>query len=369
MKTKMKFLFRPGALLTAAILISGVLASAQSVSDAQIRKRNFAASEGTTVEIENKYGTILIVPWDKDSVQVSADIFLEAKNNSRLRKLKNDIDVKFAGTQSYIIARTVIGEGSSRIASELRTLSNTLSSKSSVEINYTVYLPGYVNLVLINKFGDIYIDDLAGDVDIELSNGVLKANSLGGSANIELSFARGTIRSLGTATANLSYGELTLGKVNQLDLVSKSSEIDIDTAGVMKIESRRDRINLKKAEYLFGNSSFTDVIVGEFTREADCEMKYGRIEIDRVSADFSRIDINSDYTDITLRVHPAANYLLDIIHNEKAVLQLPDKITDLRTLQSGDELFTTEGVVGIRNVNRHISIRAQQKCYIIISSR
>ena len=372
MKKKMKFLFRPGALIAAALLISGVFASAQSASDAQVRKRTFGVADGTTLEIENKYGTILIVPWTKDSVQVRADIFLEAKNNSRLRKLKNDVNINFAGTRSYIIARTVIGEGSSRVASELRALSNTLSSKSTVEINYTVYLPEYINLVLINKFGDIYIDNLEGDVDIQLSNGVLKANHFNGRANVDLSFARGTVRSMGTASANLSYGELTVGAVRQLDLVSKSSEVEIDTAGVVKIDSRRDKIWIEQVEYLYGHGSFTDVEVGSLSREADCMMKYGKLVIEQVQSAFTEIDIESDYTDVTLNVAPATSYRLDMIHNEKAVVDLPGNNAQLTTKPTGEDFLTTEGSVGPTrsgDPGKYISIRAQQKCYIIIRSR
>ncbi len=49
-----------------------------------------------------------------------------------------------------------------------------------MEINYMVYVPAHMDVVLNNKFGDIYMDDLDGQVDIELSNGVLKANRLEG---------------------------------------------------------------------------------------------------------------------------------------------------------------------------------------------
>lgn len=372
MKKKMKFLFRQGALIAAGLLISGVFASAQSVSDAQVHTRTFGVVDGTTLEVENKYGTILIVPWTKDSVQVRADIFLEAKNNSRLRKLKNDVNINFAGTRSYIIARTVIGEGGSRVASELRALSNTLSSKSTVEINYTVYLPEYINLVLINKFGDIYIDDLDGEVDIQLSNGVLKANHFSGRANVELSFARGTIRSMESASANLSYGELTVGSVRQLDLVSKSSEVEIDTAVVAKIDSRRDKIQINQIEYLFGNGSFTDVEVGSLSREADCTMKYGKLVFGKVQSAFEEIDIESEYTDVTMNVATEAGYKLDLLRNEKVIVDLPDNNAQLTTQTAGEEFLITEGTVGTTGTadpGKYISIRAQQKCYIIIRSR
>lgn len=369
MKKKRSFLFNPKLLLTAAFLAAGLILSAQSVSDAQYRKKSYRVSSETTLEVENKYGTILIVPWNKDSVQITADIFLEAKSSSKLRKLKNDVEVTFRGNENYIIARTRIGDGGSRIVSELRALSNTLVSSSTVEINYTIYLPTYINLVLSNKFGDIYIDDLQGDVDISLSNGSLKANHLYGNSQIELIFAKGMIRHLGTTNLRMSYGDLSVGQVEQLDLISKSSELIIETAGVVKMESRRDKIRLNEVEYLYGNSSFSDVTIKDFIREADCEMNYGELNIENILPDFSRINVVSDYTDITLFTSAENMFSLDVLHNEKAIVNLPGNNTDLKTLKTGDEFLRTEGIIGDIKTQKRISIRAEHKCYISISIR
>lgn len=368
-RMKRKRLFRPGRLFTAAALAACVLASAQSVTDSRSERASFKASLETTLEVENKYGTILIVPWNKDSVQVTADVFLEAKNSSRLRKLKNDVRISFTGNSTYILARTIIGDGSSRVAAELRTLSNTLGAKSSVEINYTIYLPDYINLVLTNKYGDIYIDDLSGDVDIDLSNGALKANSFSGSSDITLLFAKGSIRNMGTASLDLSYAELDVNNVNQLDLISKSSELQIDTAGVIKIESRRDKLRFGEVEYLYGNSNFTDISINDFIREADCELKYGSLSIDKVLPDFTNILLESDYTDITLYFSQNSAYQLNIVYNEKAIVRLPERNADLVTRQRGEDYRLVEGRVGQADTSKRLKIRADHKCYINVSTR
>lgn len=367
MKKARKYLFRPRSLLIAVFLCTGILVTAQTVSDASARKKSYKVTPESTVEVENKYGTILIVPWNKDSVQITADIYLEAKNNSKLRKLKNDVNVTFAGSSNYIIAQTRIGKDGSRVASELRTLSNTLVKSSTVEINYTIYLPQYVNVVLDNKFGDIFIDDLEGDVDISLSNGALKANHFSGNSQVELVFAKGFIRQMDNANVKLSYAELEMGHVNQMDLVSKSSELEIDTAGIVKMESRRDKIHFKEVEYLYGKSSFTDITVDDFIREADCDMNYGRLDINNLLPGFSSIKIDSDYTDVTLSTSAESSYFLDILHHEKAILNLPEKQSDLVRNRTGEEFFTTEGNVGGAGSEQRITINAKHKCFINIT--
>ncbi len=369
MKTKKRFPFNPGLLLFAFLVIHGSLASAQHVSDSRSKKETFGVTPESTLEIENKYGTILIVPWDKDSVQITADIYLEAKSYSKLKSLKNDVRISFSSSRNYIIARTIIGDEGSRVVSELRALSNTLGTGSVVEINYTVFMPQYMNLVLSNKYGDIYIDDINGDVDISLSNGVLKANSLTGNNSVELIFSKGAIRNLGNTSLTLSYADLELSHVSQLDLVGKSSELRIDTVGVMKIDSRRDGISLGEVEYLYGVSSFSDIKISTFIREADCNLKYGSFRIDNVRQEFSRINLDSDFTDILLYFKDNSAYLVDILYNEKAIVNLPGGNSGLETRKTGEEFYSVEGYVGNNKTDKRLSIKADHKCYITISNR
>lgn len=366
---KKRLRFKQAFLLTFLLGIALPGVNAQGVNHRQTIKRSFPVSMESTFELENKYGTILVVPWDKDSVQVTADLFLEAKNSSKLRKLRNDIDVSFSATTYYIIVRTLFGDDNSRIISEIRALGNTLNTNSTVEVNYTIYVPDQIDLVLDNKYGDIFIDDVYGNIDITLSNGALKANHIYGNARIDLSFGTGMIRNLGNSTLTLSYAELDLGSVRQLDLISKSSELTADTVGVIKVDSRRDRMVLGKTEYLYGTTSFTDIRITEFIRESDCYMKYGKLTIEQVLPGFSRINIDSDYTDISLVFDPESTYDVDILYSEKAMVSLPDRDATLNTSARGDAIFNTTGFVGNVANESLLKIRAMNKCYINISSR
>ncbi len=363
-----RYHFKPRLLLVCLFLGSGIHLASQTVTHQQQKKKDFPVTRETTLEIENKYGTILVVPWDKDSARVTVDIFLEARNSSKLRKIRNDIDVSFSATPHYIVARTTIGEGSSQVVSELRALTNSLSSRSSVEINYTVYVPDYIDLVLDNKFGDIYIDDVEGDIDISLSNGALKANEFKGNSTVDLTFAKAMIHKMGNASLSLSYSEMKLGSVNQLDLVSKSSELDIDTAGVLKIDSRRDHLSMGQVDYLYGSGSFTSIGITSFIREADCYLKYGRISVDHVNPSFARINIESDYTDIILNFEGLMGFDVDITHNDKAELTLPKEKMNLETSRVGDELLETRGYYGVKHAEKYLNIEALHKCYIRISA-
>ena len=361
-------LFRQGRLLILLALLHGTIAMAQDHTDKHSVSRRYPASLETTLEVQNKYGKIQVATWDKDSVAIEVDIFLTESNSSKLRKLKEDIRIDFTGTKSYIIAKTMIKSESGRIASELKSIGNTISgSNKRIEINYMVYLPVYMDVVLQNKFGDIYMDDLDGQADIALSNGVLKANRLLGNSTIALSFANGMIKSLGSSNLKLSYSDLVLDEVSQLDLSSKSSKLNVDSVNVLKIDSRRDKLYFKHVEYLYGKSSFTQVWIYDFLRESDLYMKYGELTIEHVMPDFSKIFVESDYTDMTLYFDRESSFTFDILHHEKSVLRLPGSEVFKEETSSGKDHYNTKGSLGKGDSMGQVQIDAIQKCLINIS--
>jgi hypothetical protein len=361
-------LFRPLLLMILLALMPLTFTAAQDHTDQRQLTRSFPASVETTLEIQNKYGKIQVVPWEKDSVKVEVEIFLTESSSSKLRKLKEDIHINFTGTNSYIIASTVIDSERGRIASELKSISNTITgSNKRVEINYMVHLPMFMDVVLRNKFGDIYMDDLDGQVDIELSNGVLKANRLRGNAVLSLSFANGMIRSLGSANLKLSYSDLVVNEVSQLDLVSKSSKLNVDSVNVLKMDSRRDKLNFKHVEFFYGQSNFTQVWIYDFLRESDIYMKYGELTMEHVMPGFGKIYVESEYTDMTFYFDRAATLEFDILHHEKSILRLPGTEVLKEDTPSGKDYYKTVGTMGTGDPTGQLVLDALQKCFINIS--
>ncbi|MEN8158284.1 MAG: hypothetical protein ABFS10_15130 [Bacteroidota bacterium] len=399
MRTMNQFLFRsakrglspglvPKLLLAAGLLVllqgilPGTTLSAQDRTARRSLSKQFQVSRESTLEVQNKYGKIQVVTWEKDSVSLEVDILLTESSTSKLKKLKEDISIGFSQNNGHYIARSKFKSEKGRIASELKSVSHTISGANQhVEINYTVHVPVYLKLVLSNKFGDIYMDDHQGHTDIELSNGVLKANQLKGTTNISLSFARGMVKSMESGTMKLAYSDMTLDVASQLDLESKSSSLNADSVNVLKINSRRDKLHIQRVEYLYGNSNFTQLWIYDFLKESNLYMKYGKLTIEHIIPEFSKIHVESEYTDLSLYFDEKSSYAFDILHHEKTVLRLPvDKIRVSEAVSGKEHLRTTgvkvgeggrgsEGVRGGEDPSGKVTIDALQKCFIILSTK
>lgn len=368
MRTMIHTLCRSTGLLLLLALLSGTTVSGQDHNSKLNLSKEFPVTRETTLEIQNKYGKIQVVNWEKDMVQIDVEIRISESSASKLKKLKDDISIDFTGTKSYIVAKSQFKSESKRLASELKSVSTTLSgSNKHVEIDYMVSMPAYMDLELNNKFGDIYMDDHSGDLKISLSNGAIKANRLDGNTSISLKFANGIINTLGSAKLELTYSDLTLGNAGQLDMTSKSSKLNADSVNVLKIDSRRDNLFFQRVEFLYGTSNFSEVWIYDFLRESDLSMKYGKLTVEHVIPSFSKIYVKSEYSDITLLFDEQCIFDVDVLHHEKAVVRLPDHLKKSTEAQQGEDYLRTHGESEDQESTARVSIDALQKCFINLS--
>jgi hypothetical protein len=136
---------------------------------------------------------------------------------------------------------------------------------------------------------------------------------------------------------------------------------------VLKINSRRDKLHFERVEFLYGNSNFTQVTVYDFIREADVYMKYGKLTMENVVPGFSKIYVESDFTDVSLMFEENSTFEVDILHHEKATLQLPYNQMTAEESFEGEEHYRTRGQLGDDAGRSKVTIDALQKCYIKLS--
>jgi hypothetical protein len=298
--------------------------NAQTFSNNKSVSHTYKVSPETTVEINNKYGKIHVIPWDKDSVSVTATLNVSSNNLTRLEKVKNSIDFKFSFTKYFISVFTDFGSSSSQIMTELKSLSDAIiSGPNQIEINYLVYCPAGINLNLINKFGDIYIDDMTGKLKVSLSNGDLKINSLTGEAQIDLAFGSGIINSIKDGQLTVSYSDLKIKDAAKLTIDSKSSSVDIDDADYIKLTSRRDKYFINNVENFYCNSELSQIEIEKLLCETDCNMKWGSLSLSDMQKKFCNINLNSEYTDINITLPLGCSYEADIFYPDGATANFP----------------------------------------------
>jgi hypothetical protein len=362
-----RLIFSSYVLLATFLSVVAPGAGAQTYTDRQNIVRTFPATPETRLDLANKYGTVHVVPWGKDSVHIEIDLFIKSSSTSKLEKLKKSVDFEFTGTRYYIIAHTSFRSRGLSFFSDLKEI---IPSKNEVRINYSVHVPQGINITITNKYGDIYIDDMKGSVSVNLSNGDIKANNLQGESNISLNFGNGIINAMNHARLNIAYADLEIQQVKQLNIESKSSKIRIREAGVMKTVSRRDKYTVSRIDNMLGESWFSEVWLYRLDEEINYSPKYGAVKVDSISNGFSLININSENADLSMVFNRKTGYELEVLKHDDVILQLPAEYGELQVVDQEEEAIHLKGRVGPPTAGTSkVKITAPRKCIINLQIR
>jgi len=344
------------------ILLAPRLATGQSYSEKRTFQKNFRVNGEMSLEISNKYGTIHLTTWNKDSVAIRAEIEASASSQSKLGKMFEGINVSFSESNYQIIAQTDFTQSIGMLFESFKGMtSKIIPYETRVQINYFVSLPENLNLKIVNKYGDIYMENNSADIKISLSNGSLKANMLNNASSLTLSFCDATINKINKAKIDASFSEVVIGESDNLSISSVSGRFELKQAGKIHADSRRDKFFFGILLSLDGDSYFTDFRIEELKNELNMITKYGSLNADLIDKGIQAISLNTSYTDINLSFDPAASYNLDIRHINSS-LTTPEKNASLekKVINEEKKENMTFGTVGKNPANVKVKIDANR---------
>lgn len=317
-------------------------------------QKQFKVSPKTRIEISNKYGKIELNTWDKDSVVIEIKIKVEEKKLSKLEKAIDAIDFDFTQSQHFLIVRTKVGQNKSGFQKEVLKFKETVfQSGGNITIDYIIWLPDSNELKVENKFGDIYIGDYKGDVEINLSNGNLKSHDFDGKLNLILNFADATINTINTAVLDCNFSELYIKKAESLRIKSKSTKFEILKIKELDADSRRDNFRIRLAEAVEARGSFSNFRLNELTDRLNLRVDYGDLDIEKIAADFSNIFIESKSTDINLYFDEKSEFDFEITHSKTELDFCREiEIDEKTTIDEKEKKMKLFGYFGGKNENK-----------------
>ena len=334
--------------------------SGQDYSETRSFKRSVAVTNEMTLEINNKYGSIHISPGSSDSVTVVAELEAVASNSERVEKMLQGININFSETSYLIKAETVFTQTINMLFESFKGMTKKIIPYDSrIRINYFVSAPEFLNIRIINKYGDVYMEDSRGDVTIDLSNGSLKANRLSKTAHLNLSLWDASINNIHEGYLEASFSDVIIGESNYLSISSVSSRFDLKKATVLDCKSRRDKYFIGTAGTARGNSYFTDFRIEGLDKEINLVSKYGSISAANINKSIEMVNINCAYTDVYLTFNHELSYNLDINHkNSFLVIPEHNAQVEKKMLDEEKKEYMIFGTVGKNPGNIKVKIDA-----------
>lgn len=344
----------------ACLLFFATPLGAQDESANKNFSKSITVGRDTKLEIINRYGDITISTWDKDSAYITAEIEAYAPDRTRLDKLIAGINVNITETGSLVRAETVFERETTVLLESFKEFTGKLIDyQSRVQINYFIKIPDYVDIGIKNQFGNVSAEDNKGTISVDLSNGDFKANSLNRVSVLNLDFGDAVIGSVKSAKIITSFSKIKIDRSDELDLSSTSSGFDLGKAGIVEIESRKDKFFIGEISTITGASWFTDYTIEYLVTAADLDLKFGNFDIERINGRFDNIVIKSANTDIKTNFEPSASYDYEI-RQVNAFVVLPGNKTraDKETVNENRKEYLLTGRIGSGSGKNRLKIDA-----------
>jgi len=355
-KTELSYKFY---LLVIAILWGATAAFSQNYMFKKMDKA-FKVSPSVSMNITSKYGDIHVVQTRSDSVSVSVKAYVKNSVRAEYTNVMNNITFVMQQSGNSIVLQTQFNDSYSQILSDFKTLTEPLKeSDKDILIQYEIKVPSYLNLTIHHKFGDIKLPEHKGKIDITLQNGKISAPKISGNININLSFGLLTVYELNNSKIDARYSKLELGKISYLELITKSCTTEIDNANILKLVSKRDKIDINSVNSIFGDAYFSTINADLVNSELSMTTKYGNIKVQNISEKFLYVNVDSKYTDLLLFFQNGCSYKMDVTHVNVSLIY-PTDLSKVQQKYLENKQQLTFGTIGKENTNSKVKITAEQ---------
>jgi len=334
--------------------------NAQVYTDSKVIRKSFRVKPNTTLDITNKYGKVHLITWNKDSVRIEITQVIKTNREDKLGKISENITYDFTSTDYYVVAKTNFGSKYYSFFNEIKIITDAIfPSETQVMIDYLVMVPQQLDLKIDNRYGDIYADDLEGDITLFVSNGDLKINDIRGNANITVSMGDASLHSVPYGTLDITYSDISIEQAGKLTINTKLSTINIEKASEIKLNSKRDKLYINELDRLAGETYFSDIWIYKLNQECNFKTSYGNLNLEGISHEFSFIDLHSEYADMNMYFEKGSAYQLDITH-KGTHLRLPGEISvvEEKVIDTDESLMMTTGYAGRREAEARLKINA-----------
>lgn len=310
--------------------------------------KEFTISNGGQVMLNNKYGSIDIETSNTDKVSLKIIITTSGNKESDVEEKLKTIDIEFEDSNSMVSAQTVF-------AKHKKSWSwFSYNTKSSMDIRYIVKMPKSCDLTLNMDYGDVTIDNIDGDCNIDCDYGKIYLGNLNGKNNdINLDYSRGSsIEYINEGRINIDYSSIDIEKANIIDLNSDYSDTKIDRIDKLDFNCDYGNIAVDQANYINGNSDYVNLKFGLVKDKLTIDADYGRLKVERMGPNFSSVDIDTEYTGVRVGVDSDSSFELIAVSRYSGI-SVPDGFDYVRQIEKSSKNYiegTYNGSKGKMNI-------------------
>ncbi|MBI1780995.1 MAG: hypothetical protein HYR66_06455 [Sphingobacteriales bacterium] len=276
MKSLKQFKNGPLYLLFSTLLFAPSLVKAHDDGDYKVEKKknytkSYPVTGSTKVELENSFGEMKIITWDKSEVKVDVDVTVKANSEERAKDILDNIKFEDGKEGNSVYFRTSMNDKKGNWKNKNKNNNDNDDgdddddddkndkgkhknyNNTSMEINMTVYMPAGNPIEAINSFGSMIVPDLTGEAEIASKFGSLKCGKISNNKELSVEFGKGDIKHVNGGEVTIKFSSADIdklsGDVKATFEFSKGSTINLDnTLKGLKLYNSYSTVELELAK-------------------------------------------------------------------------------------------------------------------------
>lgn len=285
----------------AIILLSGTgLHDAAGQEINKTYKWTYDVTPGEKIAFENYDTGVDIRTWDKPEIELHMTIEAEFKNESDASKLDNYLNnLEFTSSAGRTAINSKFWKSRNNIfgISTMNIEGMKALRIEKFKMECLLWIPADAALELTSRYSEINMEDIGGELILDLYNDDLYAGSVGGNSSIDAKYSKMNFREMKNINAKLYNCELTTADVGDMIIDSKYSEINCANAGTTGIESYEDEFVFENNGDIKFIAKYSELTTGKADNLVadtyECEFSADRIKGAKVSSKYSSWEILS----------------------------------------------------------------------------
>ncbi len=268
--------------------------------------KRFPVNENCLLSVDNTFGNIEISYWDKQEVSIRVEVESAASRDQLAQQNLDRVKVDLHREGDRIVAVTSLVK------------SNQDGQKNErITINYYISVPFAMDMNLSQRFGNITLPDQnSGKNSLTVKFGNLNAGSFTKELQLEAKYSNVSLGNLDKATLSFGFcGDVDLRDAKSLTIDSKYSTLRMENVDELKMEQKYGNLRAGELKRAFFDIKYSNSTIEKLSDELIVEnLDYSTLEIQDLKADFSRVQAESRYGTLDIRISPKASFKIIAEH-------------------------------------------------------
>jgi len=224
------------------------------------------------------------------------------------------------------------------------------------------------------------VDNIQGDVDINLSHGQIMTEELGGRSRIEVAHGQGgrilgikegrlnvrhyqrlRVGELGKVNLDVAHSSLEVEKSADLDAEIRHSKFEIESTGKVLLTSGHSNLDFGDVISLMIEMEHSDIEIEQVAETIEAHTSHSQLRVRKIPQGFEMVDLDGSHSFFSINVEQQASFAIDVRLNHGRMRydsdEIPINYVDVQNNTSRYKSKIGEGDGTIRVVNQHGDFR------------